>query len=106
MENTPWGRSKPSHLSSLSTNLTRGLAARRLFRVFPSRESTIHSQTSMSSPGFEPRPYRTAVSVTIPDGRPKKEVTSYEVITPENPLRYPTMFGTVILQKRIKGSFS
>ncbi|GFY34191.1 hypothetical protein TNCV_2504941 [Trichonephila clavipes] len=30
----------------------------------PCREGTIHLQTSMSSPGFEPRPYGTAVSVT------------------------------------------
>ncbi|GFU57784.1 hypothetical protein TNCV_1281331 [Trichonephila clavipes] len=39
-----------------STNHTRGLAARRLFRVPPCREGTIHLQTSMSSPGFEPSP--------------------------------------------------
>ncbi|GFU24009.1 hypothetical protein TNCV_3332221 [Trichonephila clavipes] len=45
------------------TNLTRGLAARRLFRVPPCREGTIHLQTSPSSLGFEPSPYGTAVSV-------------------------------------------
>ncbi|GFW70118.1 hypothetical protein TNCV_2215701 [Trichonephila clavipes] len=38
------------------TNLTRGLAARRLFKVPPCREGTIHSQISMSSPEFEPSP--------------------------------------------------
>ncbi|GFX68613.1 hypothetical protein TNCV_1800261 [Trichonephila clavipes] len=32
---TPWGWSEASHLSSPSTNLTRGLAARRQFRVPP-----------------------------------------------------------------------
>ncbi|GFV23563.1 uncharacterized protein TNCV_1906911 [Trichonephila clavipes] len=52
-----------SHLSSSATNLTRGHAARRLLRVRPCHEDTIHLQTSMSSPGFEPRPYGTAVSV-------------------------------------------
>ncbi|GFW82877.1 uncharacterized protein TNCV_3494471 [Trichonephila clavipes] len=46
-----------------STNLTRGLAARRLFKVPPCREGTIHLQTSMSSPGFEPSPSGTAVNV-------------------------------------------
>ncbi|GFU11456.1 hypothetical protein TNCV_1983651 [Trichonephila clavipes] len=29
----------------------------------PYRKGTVHLQTSMSSPGFEPRPYGTAVSV-------------------------------------------
>ncbi|GFY07437.1 uncharacterized protein TNCV_5086221 [Trichonephila clavipes] len=46
-----------------STNHTRGLAARRLFRVPPCRKGTIHLQTSMSSPGFEPSLYGIAVSV-------------------------------------------
>ncbi|GFV14459.1 hypothetical protein TNCV_165861 [Trichonephila clavipes] len=46
-----------------STNHTRGLAARRLISVLPCRKGTIHLQTSMSSPGFEPSPYGTAVSV-------------------------------------------
>ncbi|GFV95071.1 uncharacterized protein TNCV_3708671 [Trichonephila clavipes] len=41
------------------TNLTRGLAARWLFRVPPCRKGTIHLQTSMPSPGFEPRHYDT-----------------------------------------------
>ncbi|GFU06205.1 hypothetical protein TNCV_4765121 [Trichonephila clavipes] len=46
-----------------STNYTRGLAARRLFRVPPCRKGTIHLQTSMPSQGFEPSPYGIAVSV-------------------------------------------
>ncbi|GFX80110.1 hypothetical protein TNCV_2107561 [Trichonephila clavipes] len=54
---------RASHLFSPSTNLTRGLAARWLFEVPSCREGTIHLQTSMSSPGFEPRPNGTAVSV-------------------------------------------
>ncbi|GFX58028.1 hypothetical protein TNCV_4047861 [Trichonephila clavipes] len=41
----------------------RELAARRLFKVPPCHEGTIHLQTSMSSPGFEPRLNDTAVSV-------------------------------------------
>ncbi|GFT17410.1 hypothetical protein TNCV_4806771 [Trichonephila clavipes] len=45
------------------TNLTRGLAARRKFKVPPYRKGTIHLQTSTSSPGVEPRPYSTAVSL-------------------------------------------
>ncbi|GFS55560.1 hypothetical protein TNCV_1627751 [Trichonephila clavipes] len=51
-------------LSSSSTNLTRGLAVRWLFRVLPCRKGTIHLQTSSSSPGFESRPYGTAISFT------------------------------------------
>ncbi|GFY08118.1 hypothetical protein TNCV_1355321 [Trichonephila clavipes] len=47
-----------------STHHTRGLAARRLFRVPPCRKGTIHLQTSMSSPGFEPSTYGTAASLT------------------------------------------
>ncbi|GFT53217.1 hypothetical protein TNCV_4233141 [Trichonephila clavipes] len=43
-----------SHFYSLFTNLTRGLATRRLFRVPPCHKG----------PGFEPRPYSTATSVT------------------------------------------
>ncbi|GFT57137.1 hypothetical protein TNCV_1691691 [Trichonephila clavipes] len=35
-----------------------------LFKVLPWRKSTIHLQTSMPSPGYKPRPYGTAVSVT------------------------------------------
>ncbi|GFW47831.1 hypothetical protein TNCV_251601 [Trichonephila clavipes] len=50
-------------LSSPSTNHTRGLAARRLFRVPPCRKGTIHLQASMSSPGFESSPYGITVSV-------------------------------------------
>ncbi|GFV99196.1 hypothetical protein TNCV_1511691 [Trichonephila clavipes] len=57
------GWSGASHLSSPSTNLTRGLEARQLFRVTPCCEGTIHLQASMPSPGFKPRPNGTAVSV-------------------------------------------
>ncbi|GFV58168.1 hypothetical protein TNCV_687751 [Trichonephila clavipes] len=53
----PWGGQGPP------TNHTRGLAARRLFRVAPRRNGTIYLQTSMSSPGFKPRPYGTVVIV-------------------------------------------
>ncbi|GFX98007.1 transposable element Tcb2 transposase [Trichonephila clavipes] len=53
-----------SHLSSLFTSHKRGLATRQLFREPPRRKGTIHLQTSMSSPGFEPSPYDTAVSVS------------------------------------------
>ncbi|GFW23863.1 hypothetical protein TNCV_945481 [Trichonephila clavipes] len=47
----------------LHTNLTRGLAAGRLFRVNPCHAGTIHLQTSMAAPGFEPSPYCTAIFV-------------------------------------------
>ncbi|GFW15447.1 hypothetical protein TNCV_4655871 [Trichonephila clavipes] len=52
-----------SYLSFPSTNLTRELATRRLFRVPPCHKDTIHLQASMSSLGFEPRSYETAVNV-------------------------------------------
>ncbi|GFX49146.1 hypothetical protein TNCV_5041401 [Trichonephila clavipes] len=63
-----WGRSGASHLSSPFANFNsrraaRGLAARRLFKVPPYCEDTIHLQTSISSPGFKPRTDGTAVSV-------------------------------------------
>ncbi|GFT75316.1 hypothetical protein TNCV_967721 [Trichonephila clavipes] len=48
---------------SPSTKHTRGLAARWLFRVPQCRKGTIHLQTPLSSPGFEPSPYGIAVSV-------------------------------------------
>ncbi|GFU51854.1 hypothetical protein TNCV_3733621 [Trichonephila clavipes] len=57
------GRSGEFHLSSPSTNLTRGLAARRLLRVPICHKGTIHLQTSLPSPGLELKPYGTAVSV-------------------------------------------
>ncbi|GFW13618.1 hypothetical protein TNCV_1210841 [Trichonephila clavipes] len=57
------GGSGVSHLSSSSPNHTRRLAARPLFRVPPCRKDTIHLQISMSSPGFEPSPYGTSISV-------------------------------------------
>ncbi|GFT95931.1 hypothetical protein TNCV_312581 [Trichonephila clavipes] len=44
-----------------SNNLTRGLAVRRLFRVPPCCKGTIHLQTYMPSPGFEPRLYGTTL---------------------------------------------
>ncbi|GFV37171.1 hypothetical protein TNCV_1720931 [Trichonephila clavipes] len=51
-----WEWSGASHFSTPSTNHTRGLATRQLFRVPPCRKGNIHLQTSMSSPGFEPSP--------------------------------------------------
>ncbi|GFU49788.1 hypothetical protein TNCV_2930561 [Trichonephila clavipes] len=60
---TLWGWSGVFHLSSSSTNLTRGLAAHWLFRVPPCHEG-IHLQISMPSTGFKPRPYGIAVNVT------------------------------------------
>ncbi|GFX32071.1 hypothetical protein TNCV_4099201 [Trichonephila clavipes] len=59
-----WRWSKASHLPSPSTNLTRGLATRRLFSEPPCRKGTIHLQTSMPSLGFEPNPNGIAVSAT------------------------------------------
>ncbi|GFT95683.1 hypothetical protein TNCV_310711 [Trichonephila clavipes] len=61
---TPWVCSGASHPFFPSTNLTRGLVARWLFRVSPCHQDNIHLQTSMSSPGFEPRSYGPTVSVT------------------------------------------
>ncbi|GFV27043.1 hypothetical protein TNCV_4852801 [Trichonephila clavipes] len=46
------------------TNPTRGFMARRLLRVQPCHECPIHLKTSILSPGFEHKPYGTAVSVT------------------------------------------
>ncbi|GFX83612.1 hypothetical protein TNCV_325611 [Trichonephila clavipes] len=46
---------RASHLSSPSTNLTRGFVARRLFKVLPCREGTIHLRTSLFFPGLERR---------------------------------------------------
>ncbi|GFU72551.1 hypothetical protein TNCV_729601 [Trichonephila clavipes] len=60
--------SKAFLLSSSFTNLTKGLAARWLFRVIPWCESTVHLQNIHAS-GVEPRPYDTLVDVTILDGR-------------------------------------
>ncbi|GFX50665.1 hypothetical protein TNCV_2722511 [Trichonephila clavipes] len=50
-----WEWSGVSHLFSSSTNLTRGLAARQLFKIPFCRNGTIHLQTSKPSPGFETR---------------------------------------------------
>ncbi|GFW14368.1 hypothetical protein TNCV_3327811 [Trichonephila clavipes] len=60
---TPCGWSAASHDFSPSPNLTRRLAARRLFRILPCREGTIHLQISMPSLVLEPGPYGTAVSI-------------------------------------------
>ncbi|GFV44212.1 hypothetical protein TNCV_1825791 [Trichonephila clavipes] len=51
-----------SHLSSSSTNLTRGLVPRRLFRELPRSQDTIYLQTYMPSPGFKPRSYGTTLA--------------------------------------------
>ncbi|GFT15832.1 hypothetical protein TNCV_3314361 [Trichonephila clavipes] len=60
---TPCEWSGASHISSPSTHLTRGLAARWIFKSIP-----IHLQTSMSCLRFEPRPHGTAVSLTLLNG--------------------------------------
>ncbi|GFS88661.1 hypothetical protein TNCV_1462531 [Trichonephila clavipes] len=54
-QNTLQGVVRTSFLSSPSTSLTRGPTARRIFRVSPCREGTIHLQTPMPTPEFEPR---------------------------------------------------
>ncbi|GFT59068.1 hypothetical protein TNCV_186481 [Trichonephila clavipes] len=59
---TPYDWSGVCQLSSPSTNLTRELAARLLFRVPPCREGTFRLQISMPSPGFELMPCSTVVS--------------------------------------------
>ncbi|GFW77347.1 hypothetical protein TNCV_2497421 [Trichonephila clavipes] len=56
-EEHPSGGQRPS------TNLARGFAAQRLFRVPACPKGTIYLQKSMPFPGFEPRPYGTAISV-------------------------------------------
>ncbi|GFU57138.1 hypothetical protein TNCV_1780011 [Trichonephila clavipes] len=89
-------------LSSPSTSLTRGLVARRLFRVPSCRVGTIHLQTSMPSPGFEPRPYGTAGSVT--NHFTGWAAIEYSVLTSRTPkysssskdLMYP-LIGRVVL---------
>ncbi|GFW53528.1 HTH_Tnp_Tc3_2 domain-containing protein [Trichonephila clavipes] len=45
------------------TNITRGLAVRRIFRVLLCRKGTIPLPTSTPSPGFEQRSYGSVVSV-------------------------------------------
>ncbi|GFT87620.1 hypothetical protein TNCV_3866521 [Trichonephila clavipes] len=57
------GGQEASHLSTSSTNPTRGHAAQRLCRVPPCRKGTIHLQTSMTSPRFEPSPCGTTVII-------------------------------------------
>ncbi|GFX20473.1 hypothetical protein TNCV_3488301 [Trichonephila clavipes] len=68
---TLWRWSEASDLSSPFTKLWRGLAARRLFKVPPCREGTIHLRTSVSFPGFEEgsTAQQSASLTTIPDGR-------------------------------------
>ncbi|GFT75302.1 hypothetical protein TNCV_967621 [Trichonephila clavipes] len=46
------------------SNLTRRLAAQRIFRVPPCNEGTVHLLTHVPSKGFDQRPYHTAVSIT------------------------------------------
>ncbi|GFX16163.1 hypothetical protein TNCV_4704191 [Trichonephila clavipes] len=48
---------RASHLSIPSTNLMRGFAARRLFKVPTCREGAMQLQTSMPFPGLEARLY-------------------------------------------------
>ncbi|GFX46216.1 hypothetical protein TNCV_2298651 [Trichonephila clavipes] len=48
----------------LTASLTRGHAARWLFRVTLCHKGAIDLQITMPSPGFEPKPYGTAGSVT------------------------------------------
>ncbi|GFX38655.1 hypothetical protein TNCV_3476451 [Trichonephila clavipes] len=55
---------RASLLSSPSTKVSRELSAQRIFRVPPCHTSSIHLQIPMPSPGFEPKLYGTAVSVT------------------------------------------
>ncbi|GFU53680.1 hypothetical protein TNCV_1470841 [Trichonephila clavipes] len=49
---------RASQLFSSSNSLSRGLAARRIFRILRS-----HKGISMPTPGFEPSPYGSAVKV-------------------------------------------
>ncbi|GFW91727.1 hypothetical protein TNCV_4501461 [Trichonephila clavipes] len=53
---TPWRWSGAFYLSSYSTNLLRGFADQRLFRVPPSCKCTIHLQKSLPSSPFEQVP--------------------------------------------------
>ncbi|GFT79013.1 hypothetical protein TNCV_3093911 [Trichonephila clavipes] len=66
----PLGCSGASHFSYTSINLTRGLVARRLFRVSLCPEGTIHLQASIlrdSNP--DPTALQSALLTTIPDRR-------------------------------------
>ncbi|GFX72923.1 hypothetical protein TNCV_1752301 [Trichonephila clavipes] len=84
-----WRWSEVSHLSSPSTNLTRGLAAQWLFREPPCHKGTIHLQTPMLSPGFETRPYDTASRATM---------TRFSNCADENMLTQPIIFCWVALE--------
>ncbi|GFX53765.1 hypothetical protein TNCV_1597111 [Trichonephila clavipes] len=66
MRKYTWKRSESSHLSPFPPNHTRGLAARRIFRVLPPYKGAIHFQTPLPSLRFKPRPY---------DKAPKQERT-------------------------------
>ncbi|GFW97850.1 hypothetical protein TNCV_1426131 [Trichonephila clavipes] len=57
-ENTVGGQGHPTSLPLPPTSRE---VTRRLFRVPPCLKGTIYLQTSMPSPGFELRPYGTAV---------------------------------------------
>ncbi|GFY19401.1 hypothetical protein TNCV_4127881 [Trichonephila clavipes] len=81
--------SEASQLSSPSTNLMRELAARWLFRVPPCHKGTIHLQTSMLAPEFEPMPYDTA-SLAI--------MTPFSSCADENMLAQPIIFCWVALK--------
>ncbi|GFV42041.1 hypothetical protein TNCV_1569081 [Trichonephila clavipes] len=64
LKGTPWERESGTfHLSSPSTNLTRGLVARRLLKVPPCRENTIHLQHPCLLRDSKPRPNSTAFSI-------------------------------------------
>ncbi|GFS47864.1 hypothetical protein TNCV_3598531 [Trichonephila clavipes] len=63
LRENPWG-SQRNPTSFSSTNISRLLAARRLFGVPPCHEGTEHLQKYVPSSRFEPRPYDTIISVT------------------------------------------
>ncbi|GFT96234.1 uncharacterized protein TNCV_3906741 [Trichonephila clavipes] len=71
-ENTP-GVVRASHLSSPSTNLTRGLVARRLFKLSPCREGIILPKhlCILQDLNAGPTAQQLASLTTIPDGRRK-----------------------------------
>ncbi|GFT77031.1 hypothetical protein TNCV_1099211 [Trichonephila clavipes] len=70
-ERKPGGGQRPPTSLLLPPTLREDLLPRRLSRVPPCHKGTIHLQTPMPSPGFEPRPYGTgsASPTTIPKGR-------------------------------------
>ncbi|GFV86618.1 hypothetical protein TNCV_4184721 [Trichonephila clavipes] len=68
---TPWTWSKTSLLSSSSTNLTRGLAARRPFRKPPLRKGTTHYKHPclLRDSNLGPTAPQSVSLTTVPDGR-------------------------------------